>query len=1195
MSIDDQCLLRKGLVKKTCLMLMLVAILGRCKISDTSGGELSSFRSENGERTVAVGFYLNDYPTVTDGAFFPFELFHYTDEEFEEIGDSFKGYSGDVMTGKDPFGGFISEQAITEAKERKLKDPYHFAGYFLKIMVVHGNIEQLPVEVDLYRGFFPPDFVCPKGAETIKIKGEDRALGYPGGGKSLSGDDSYINRTNRQITFCRVNEVNGPYAGQPLYYTRVELFDKSEDHIDELYDDSQSYQDSPLIKKLPGVHQELAVAVRFKYKEQVDGRVDFNVDNTVVGLDYNVVPRLNEMLELLQQNSTDHYQGIVESTDMVQEYLYHNRDRAEDDGEWQLLKVAQRKWLAIRMVLLLMGQNINKKAEELRQQILESLELANLHELYPLAKKITSYASASDYITDMTNNPEGSVSEGEDWFKGNSHQQFNKMIYQLAIEAGLRQWYFSKRVYGEILEKIGYDRHIAEYLNGQDTVPLCGNHCSQSDRDFIINKKNEFKKAYSGLKAIGEQQLHNLFMRYVIAINAVHPDPHKNATAEFKLAANLQLRKLDYAKSSDTYKSLYESYARRYDLVFSEPHGLLLGANAVQSQVQAKRQPDDVLIIDKAHGGYDWKKHPFVDIITLSKGVKQMLDGIYEAIEELTKIKSRIDTIPAQQQVKITSDLADQFHVAPIAQALLIRPDYTYLMKDILRKYSRVRATTVARHVVYGIAIAASIAGGALLVASFASLAAAGTAGAVFAGATVADLLSVSINFAQARGLRHRIERALFADSLGTNIDVYHQSRQQYYKIQRDLYWSAGFAAIDMAGFVSTGFKYLRTRRQLNELRNVWKKLELPEYENVAQHLKRCSTVYCRRLLRFSPILAGDDANELAKMFEDLNSIKFKKVGRGSIDEFKEKIENIWLAKKELRSLAISEFAGDAMQTAMIPLTNVRIAGSHSNFLRRRGLNSIRKIKLDLLTDSQYLDNLVIDSKKLTKANFATDRVDEVLNTMEVLAHGRQKKRRFLFFPRKQESILQGQLAMNDSELRELFGLATDGGSTEMVRLNGELINLYEGAKNNFKKLGLSRAQRKKARKIYKGKIEEIKEGKFDEAFTNEAMLKEAVKLGENRERTKILKNTFDDLIGGVAKFNKESKKLEIKEEFIEKMFNTRKWKKIGERMNKEAAGSFEELKKEARDSMENLVDNLNKMGIESLAAYNRRMIKINN
>lgn len=1167
---------------------MFIVSLGGCKVAGTSSGDLSSFRSENGERTVAVGFYLNDYPTVTDGAFFPFELFNFSDEEIEEMGDSFKGYSGDVMTGKDPFGGFISEQAITEAKSRKLKDPYHFAGYFLKIMVVHDNIEQLPVNIDLDRGFFPPDFVCPQGVETIKIKADDHALGYPGGKKSLAGDDSYINRTDRQVTFCRVDEVNGPYAGKPLYYTRVELFDKSEDHLNELHDSRRSYDnDSFLLKKIPGVHEELAVAVRFKYKQPVDGAVDFNINNTVVNLDYNVVPRLNEMLEVLQQNSVDNYQGVVESTDMVQEYLYRNRDRAENDGEWQLLKVAQRKWLAIRMVLLLMGKNINKKAEKLRLHILESLELANLHQLYPLAKKITSYTNAGDYINEMTHNPEKSVSDGNEWLKGNSHKHFNEMIYRLAIEAGLRQWYFSKRVYHELLKEVEYDRYIVEYGEGRDSVPLCASHCSASDRDYIINKRKELTKAYQHLAPIGKMEIHELFLSYVEAINAVYPDPHIGASAEFKRTLKLQLwqESLDYANSSEAYKSLYESYSRRYDLVFSEPHGLLLGADAIQRQVEAKRQPDDVNII-KVDGktNYDWKMHSSPDIITMAKATKQMLDGIYRAIEELTKIKNRIDKASVQEQIKITSDLGDQFHVAPIAQALLIRPDYAYLMKDILDKYSRVRAETVVRHVVYGVAIAATLAGGALLVASFASLASAGVVSAVFAGATVADLLSASINFAQARGVRHRIERALFSDSLGTNIEVYHQSRQHYYKIQRDLYWSAGFAAIDMAGFVSTGFKFLKTRSQLNNLIETWGTLKIGKYDNVITNLKRCSTPYCRRLLRFSPVLTGGNADELAKIFKSLNGIK-------DLGKFKEQIELIWFTNKHFRSLVHFEVAVDAVRSAVfkIPRTNVRlrIPGSHSNIMRRRGLNNARMIYLAKMTDGNFLKKLADESRALTKADIKkTSRPDEMLNMLEILIHGKKRTKKFLFFPRKQSSVLQNQLAMNDKELRELFDLTIDQ-TERMAEINGKLVNLYDESKKNFKIKGLNRKQRKAARDLYGEKIAEIK-GAVATSGDNQ-LLEQVVDLAENRERTKILKNNFDNLMGDLANFNKETKKLDINETIIDEVLKTNKWKNLLNNMPSDRqlhAGTVEQA--------ETIINNLNEFGVEALAAYNRQMIKIN-
>ena len=53
---------------------------------------------------------------------------------------------------------------------------------------------------------------------------------------------------------------------------------------------------------------------------------------------------------------------------------------------------------------------------------------------------------------------------------------------------------------------------------------------------------------------------------------------------------------IDYENSSQEYKNTYRLYSRRYDLVFGEPHGLLMGTEVFLQQMGEKRKPEDVFI-----------------------------------------------------------------------------------------------------------------------------------------------------------------------------------------------------------------------------------------------------------------------------------------------------------------------------------------------------------------------------------------------------------------------------------------------------------------------------------------------------------------------------------------------------------------------------------------------------------------------
>ena len=92
-------------MQKTILALALATATTTCKLAeDLNAGKLSSFRRDDkGNVTVAVGIFMNSYPSVVDGEFFPFELYDEEVAELEE--DEFKGFAADVVTGKHPFEG----------------------------------------------------------------------------------------------------------------------------------------------------------------------------------------------------------------------------------------------------------------------------------------------------------------------------------------------------------------------------------------------------------------------------------------------------------------------------------------------------------------------------------------------------------------------------------------------------------------------------------------------------------------------------------------------------------------------------------------------------------------------------------------------------------------------------------------------------------------------------------------------------------------------------------------------------------------------------------------------------------------------------------------------------------------------------------------------------------------------------------
>ena len=386
---------------KLILLLALAISMTTCKLFDDNfSGSFTSLREDdNGNATVAVGIFMNNHPSVAEGEFFPFEL---RNDEIAARGESeFKGFAADMVTGKHPFDGFQSPEMVEKARARSPQDPYYFDGYYLKIMVVNDTIASLPQSVYLTRGFFPHNFYCPKGQESVQIKADDRALGNPQGANVL-GSPVWTERAARTVTFCKTKEVNGAYAGRAIYYTRISLFAEDAHHISDLNEDSLQNDFDNLDSQH---HETISALVEFNYKE--DGET-LTHSATVVNLNYNVQPKVLEMHELLRQNSTADLAGIIDSTAKVQHYLHSNRNR-QHDANWQVLLLAQRKWLAIRLILEDMGQQDNERAEKLRLGILTSLEIADIRDMLPLAEKVANYQSAEDYLTALRRNPVGTA------------------------------------------------------------------------------------------------------------------------------------------------------------------------------------------------------------------------------------------------------------------------------------------------------------------------------------------------------------------------------------------------------------------------------------------------------------------------------------------------------------------------------------------------------------------------------------------------------------------------------------------------------------------------------------------------------------------------------------------------------------------------------------------------------------------
>ena len=1172
-------------MKKIICALILATATTTCKLAeDMNAGNLTSFRRDDkGNVTVAVGIFMNRYPSVVDGEFFPFELY---DEEVAELEEGeFKGFAADVITGKHPFEGFKNHDAVEKAKARSPQDPYHFDGYYLKIMVVNDAIEALPDEVYLHRGFFPHNFYCPAGQESVEIKADDNALGDPQGDNVL-GSPSWAARAARAVTFCKTKEVNGPYAGRDFYYTRVSLFAQDTYHINELNDNLSLDR---MFENLDSqYHETISARGSFHYK---DGGKFFTEAATIVNLNYNVTPAVLEMHELLRQNSTVDLAAIISSTDEVQHYLHDNRKRAHD-ANWQVLLLAQRKWLAIRMILEDMGRQQDDKAEQLRIGILTSLEMADVRDMLPLAEKLAEYRSAADYINELRRNPVSTVNDSvakELFFSATSHKHFNRLIYHTAITSTIQQWFSSRRLYDWVSS-------LHDFSNA------CNQFCPEQEKARVEEMIVKMQEHYVKLAPLSRQNVHDAWMMYVSAVNKIYPDPHK-ARAAFKKKYIVAGNTIDYENSSQEYKNTYRLYSRRYDLVFGEPHGLLMGTEVFLQQMGEKRKPEDVFIVSRnGELQYDWKMHPHVQFATVDTAIGEMLDGIYLQAEQLHKIAKKIHQHEpnASQQIKLTSDFSDHYQILPIAKALLVRPDYARRMNEVFDKYTRFRPVGFfSKWVLGAVTVAATVAALALSIPTL------GTSLALplplpsilIATAGASGLISSAAQFQYGRVVQQRAENSLFADNLGTNFEEYHLVRQQYLQARHDLYITAAFTVFDAAEFVRMSYLVGTSMRQIKAMKSVLSTAAVDEYRGVFEQLRYCSAPSCRKFIQSVPMLVDEGTSADINLYKILDSLK-KASKSSDFKHFKDAVESLWMQNNTggvFNKVIKAGFVDDVVRSRFLPFSDVRIPSTFTP-PKLMGISSARKAAMTQLLDANAV-------KKMSN--------DEVLGLFGNLVYGKRYKKRFIFFDRnlkRQQKLLGKKLGMSDKELRELYVGKYKGKDGQLLpdSHNKELKTIIDRTKS--KDRGASKAAKDEVKKWLKDRKAAIGQGEIKLIDAENF-----IELYKNEQRVTALRADFGAMMGKVAKFNQKgleisddvsvpglisrpaSKLLGLKKDVVEQVADSGKWQKIfaaepNHGLKDKLLGKLSGDGLRQGGELHDMLDNLNNIFERAFIAYQRKM-----
>ncbi len=1162
-------------MQKVVGLLSLLLLSTTCKlIEDRDASNLTSFRrNANGDVTVAIGIFMNRYPSVIDGEFFPYEL--YKGEVAELAEGEFKGFAADVITGKHPFEGFKNPAALEKAKARSPQDPYHFDGYYLKIMVVDDAIAPLPDEVDLHRGFFPHNFYCSAGQESVEIKGDDRALGNPQGDHVL-GSPNWTARAARTITFCKAKEVNGPYAGRDFYYTRVSLFAEDANRINELLDDSLDLG-SEFAKHDSQYHETISALAKFRHRE---GGETFSETATVINLNHNVVPAVLELHELLRQNSTVDLSAIVDSTDKVQHYLHDNRNRAHD-ANWQVLLLAQRKWLAIRMIIEDMRRQANNKAEQLRAAVFTSLEVADVRDMLPMTTKLAEYRSAADYINALRHSPAATVDdqgEKDIFFGATSHQHFNRLIYHIAIASTARQWESSRRLYrGE----------------GTDSILIaCSQHCPEQEKEGVREIITKAEEKHAGLQPFAKKEVHDAWMKYVSAVNTIYPDAARGARAEFKKKYVVVGNAIDYENSSSAYKDAYQRYARRYDLVFAEPHGLLMGTEAFLGQMGEKRQPENVHIF-KSNGQlqYDWIMHPYVQYNTIDTALTEMREGIYKQAVALHKLAQEIHqhTPDAEQQITLTAKFAEHYQIIPLAKALLIRPDYAVRMNAVFKKHTRFRVDHFLRDWGFpAVSIAATVAALALSIPTVGGSLPALPAllpGVLYGTGTAAGLLASAAQFQYGRVVQQRAESSLFADNFGTNFDEYYRARQEYRAAQRALHFDLALTVFDAAEFVKFAYRVGKSARQIKAMTSFLGDDVAKGYREVFKKLKYCSAPECRRFIHSVPLLTAKADN--AALRRVLDSLKEH---TGDIKKFKEAVRSLWMGNNVDGAFDVvirTEFIDDVLRARFFPLTDIRIPFVQPKL---RGMPEVKRVALSQLLDDNAVKGM---------------RDSEVLDLFGALVYGRKHDKKFIAFsrnPASKSKLLGKKLGLDNKELKKLYE-----GDEELAGL-------------------IKNKDKKEIKKWLEKKREELKAGNA-RLIPNELTdgdVETIIALHKNKERVTLLKANFAQMLGKVAKVDKLTLEgtgravsgetsnmvpglvsrspsrllgiLGIQKDAVEQVANNRKWSNIlaanddvkrdllGELVRGDDGKAFRQGGK-----LQELLEKINDLSVQAFDSYQRR------
>ena len=964
---------------------VIATLLATCKPAD---GNLNSFRlNDDGSHLALVGVFMNDAPTVIQGEFFPFELYDEKMQALDEEGKFF-GYSADKVTNKDPFAGFSGYEAIEEARSFSPTHPNYFGGYYLKIMVADDMVEPIPQKVRLLRGYFPDNFYCPVGLKSIKVVADDNAINPPSNDKLL-GIKPAEKRDFRTVIFCKAKETSGKYKGRSFYYTRVGLFDESTHYSNELYQHQDNI--SKFIENVSQAHESIIVSVVFNRKSNPDDI--FTIMASVLGLTYEVKPHTDEMLEKLAVNSVHDLQAVVNSTDAVQRYIHLNNS-SRHNSNWDVLLLAQRKWLAIRSILEKLKLQRNKKAEQIRLLLLDALELADFRDMLPLAKSLTKYKTAKEFLYDIDHNPQKTVKDknvSDAYFSETSADGYNELVFGLSLGNIIKQWVSSEFYYNWVIKTVS----IAE---------LCQSICSLQDRERVDRLLEEVREDFADIIPTDRYRLHEIFSHYIEAINKIYPDP-RTAPAAYKKSLLFVGNTIDYENSSEAFKRAYQNYSTRYDLMFSEPHGLLLGSELIIKEIGKKKKPTDVRVFGTDAGKtYDWEMHHNIQISTVDEAITSKMEGIHQQFRETINIKNKIDSAKSDYEAGISAGVRffETHQNFPIAKALLIRPDYTPTVEKIIQKHAKVKTATILEHALLAAAIGTTVAAAAISY-KFTSLPFSKMLGFVLYSVSVAtDLASASVSFLNKKTMSRRIEGAFFSDTLGSDINEYLRVRKEIGNFKTILYIELGLSAVDFVGFFDT-FRdiFVVGKKAIKALDSIEKGV-VSSSQELVNNIRNCSTKYCKNFLRGLPFIADQKARgvldeaaikELSQLMEQIKSAT-------RLDEFEDVIRMAWFKNKALRPLAEMEMMGSLLNRSFIDAVNP-LVGS-------RRMNNKIKRSLWILSDELTL-------KKMTAAE-KLDLMDDLL-----MAGRRRERKYFKFWLKDRDHFRQKAakrlLTMTDKEV----------------------------------------------------------------------------------------------------------------------------------------------------------------------------------